>query len=57
MNGPLATSFSHSFRAGSLPGAHRDPFARMIAARSLIETLRIATPDPAIAALGADTIW
>lgn len=57
MNGPLATSFSHSFRAGSLPGADRDPFARMIAARSLIETLPIATPDPAIAALGADTIW
>ena len=35
----------------------RDPFDRMIAAQGLIETLRVATPDPEIAALGADTIW
>ena len=44
-------------RAGSIPGPHRDPFDRMIAAQGLIETLRIATPDPEIADLGADTIW
>ncbi len=44
-------------RAGSIPGPHRDPVDRMIAAQGLIETLRIATPDPEIAGLGADTIW
>ena len=53
----LTISFHHALRAGSLPGAHRDPFDRMIAAQGLIETLRVATPDPEIAALGADTIW
>lgn len=29
----------------------------MIAVQGLIEALRVATPDPEIAALGADTIW
>ena len=29
----------------------------MIAAQGLMETLRVATPDPEIAAPGADTIW
>jgi PIN domain nuclease of toxin-antitoxin system len=53
----LAISSRHALRAGSLPGAHRDPFDRMIAAQSLIEALRVATPDPEIAALGADTVW
>ena len=53
----LAIAFSHALRAGSIPGPHRDPFDRMIAAQGLIEALRIATPDPEIAALGADTIW
>ena len=53
----LAIGFSHALRAGSIPGPHRDPFDRMIAAQGLIETLRIATPDPEITGLGADTIW
>ena len=53
----LTISFHHALRAGSLPGAHRDPFDRMIAAQGLIEALRVATPDPEIAVLGADTIW
>lgn len=53
----LTISFHHALRAGSLPGAHRDPFDRMIAAQGLLEALRVATPDPEITALGADTIW
>jgi PIN domain nuclease of toxin-antitoxin system len=53
----LTVSFNHALRAGSLPGPHRDPFDRMIAAQSLIETLPVATPDSEIGALGADTIW
>ena len=52
----LAIGFGHVLRAGSIPGPHRDPFDRRIAAQGLIETLRVATPDPEIAALGADTI-
>ena len=53
----FAISSRHALRAGSLPGAHRDPFDRMIAAQGLIEALRVATPDPEIAALGADRVW
>lgn len=53
----LAISFHHALRAGSVPGSHRDPFDRMIATPSLIETLPVATPDSEIGALGADTIW
>ena len=53
----LAISFNHALRAGSLPGSHRDPFDRMIAAQGLIESLAVATPDAEIGVLGADTIW
>ena len=53
----LGMSCAHARRAGSLPGAHRDPFDRMIAAQGMMESIRVATPDPAIATLGADTIW
>ena len=53
----LTISFHHALRAGSLPGAHRNPFDRMIAAQGLIEALRVATPAPEIEVLGADTIW
>ena len=47
----------HAVRAGSLPHAHRDPFDRMIAAQGMVQQIKVATPDPAIGALGADTIW
>ena len=53
----LDVSCAHALRAGSLPGDHRDPFDRMLAAQGMMETIRVATPDPAIATLGADTIW
>ena len=53
----LAISYNHALRAGSLPGSHRDPFDRMIAAQGLIESLAVATPDAEIRAFGADTIW
>lgn len=53
----MPVSCAHALRAGSLPGKHRDPFDRMIAAQGMMETLRVATPDPAIATLGADAIW
>ena len=52
----LDVSCAHALRAGPLPGDHRDPFDRMIAAQGMMESIRVATPDSAIAALGADTI-
>ena len=53
----LVISARHALRAGSLPGEHRDPFDRMIAAQSIIEGLPVASADVAISALGAERIW
>lgn len=54
---PLDIRASHALKAGSLSGAHRDPFDRMLAAQAMIEQLEVVTRDPSIAALGARTIW
>jgi len=53
----LAIRHDHALRAGLLPGAHRDPFDRMIAAQALIEGLTVISRDPAFAAFGCDAIW
>ena len=47
----------HAAKAGLLPGEHRDPFDRMIAAQGLLENLPILTSDPRLAALGSETRW
>ncbi len=47
----------HAILAGSLGGTHRDPFDRMLAAQSLVETIPIVTGDAALSDLGATTIW
>ena len=36
---PLALSLAHAQLAGRLPGAHKDPFDRMLAAQASIEDL------------------
>jgi PIN domain nuclease of toxin-antitoxin system len=53
----LSMSARHALRAGSLPGAPRDPFDRMIAAQSILEGLPVASADAAISALGAERLW
>lgn len=53
----LPVSVSHSLLAGSLPGEHRDPFDRMIAAQAIHDDLTVITRDPALAALGCRTFW
>ena len=42
----LPITFEHSFRAGSLPPHHQDPFDRMLIAQALVEGLTIVTRDP-----------
>ena len=54
---PLPISVAHAQLAGSLKGAHRDPFDRMLAAQALLEALPLLTDDPAIAGLGVRTQW
>lgn len=53
----LEVRMEHAVRAGLLPGDHRDPFDRIIAAQALIEGLTVATRDPAIAAFGCKVLW
>jgi PIN domain nuclease of toxin-antitoxin system len=52
---PITTK--HAVLAGTLPGSHRDPFDRMLAAQALCESLEIVTADDAIGALGARCLW
>ena len=53
----LTISGAHALRAGLLAHAYQDPFDRMIAAQAIVQKIKVATPDPAIVALGADTVW
>jgi PIN domain nuclease of toxin-antitoxin system len=53
----LAIDHRHAIRAGLLPGAHRDPFDRLIAAQALIENLTVITRDDAFADFGCKVAW
>ncbi len=53
----LPVSVTHGLLAGSLPGEHRDPFDRMIAAQAIHDDLVVITRDPALALLGCATFW
>lgn len=48
---------AHAMRAGYLPGAHRDPFDRLIAGQALVEAMTVVTNDPAIASFGCKVLW
>lgn len=54
---PLAVTIEHAHRAGLLPGNHKDPFDRMLAAQSIIEDIGVVSADPALAGLGANVVW
>lgn len=47
----------HARTAGLLPGEHRDPFDRILAAQSLNERMPIITSDRQIAAFGCEVLW
>ncbi len=53
----LPISAEHARLAGFLPGAHRDPFDRMLAAQAQIEQIPLVTADPAFKAFGTWVIW
>jgi PIN domain nuclease of toxin-antitoxin system len=54
---PLPVSIEHGRLGGLLPGDHRDPFDRLLAAQSLIENIPIVTDDSALRAFGAVVVW
>ena len=53
----LPITVEHSFRAGWLPGTHKDPFDRILAAQAIIEGLGLVTSDQHMAAFGAKVVW
>lgn len=54
----LPLTEEHCLLSGRLDWAHRDPFDRMLAAQSMIESLTLVTDDPAFHGLpGLRTLW
>ncbi|HSC19290.1 MAG TPA: type II toxin-antitoxin system VapC family toxin [Rhizomicrobium sp.] len=53
----LPISAEHAQLAGLMPGIHRDPFDRMLAAQSQIEGMPLVSADPAFKTLGTKVIW
>ncbi|VXC64964.1 type II toxin-antitoxin system VapC family toxin [Sphingomonas sp. 8AM] len=53
----LSITMAHGVRSGALPGAHKDPFDRMLAAQALIEDLTLVTCDRVMTDFGCETFW
>jgi PIN domain nuclease of toxin-antitoxin system len=54
---PVPISLEHARLAGLLPGPHRDPFDRMLAAQAQIEEIPLVTADRVFQAFGVRTLW
>jgi PIN domain nuclease of toxin-antitoxin system len=53
----LDIDLRHAQRAGFLPGAHRDPFDRMLVAQAQIEDVPLVSRDPAFRRFEVRVIW
>jgi PIN domain nuclease of toxin-antitoxin system len=53
----LPVSVEHGMRAGLLPGTHRDPFDRMLAAQAQIEGLVLVSNDGVFDSYGVRRMW
>ena len=53
----LPISMRHAVHAGLLDGQHKDPFDRILAAQAEIESLTLATVDPAFVEFKTKVIW
>jgi PIN domain nuclease of toxin-antitoxin system len=49
--------FAHTLRLALLPGHHRDPFDRLLAAQAIEERLTLVTHNPAIARYPVTVLW
>ena len=54
---PIAVTLQHGRLAGFLPGPHRDPFDRMLAAQAIIEGMPLVTADPAFRHFDVTVMW
>jgi PIN domain nuclease of toxin-antitoxin system len=60
----LADGFHHlpldhaaAVAGGLMPGLHRDPFDRVLAAQAMTDGMTIVTRDPQFAAFGCKVLW
>jgi PIN domain nuclease of toxin-antitoxin system len=53
----LPIAMRHAILAGTLPGDHKDPFDRILAAQCLLENLTLVTVNPAFRAFGVSVMW
>jgi len=53
----LSIDAADALRAGRLPGDHRDPFDRMIAAQALAGDLPVLSNDPKLDVFSVRRIW
>jgi PIN domain nuclease of toxin-antitoxin system len=53
----LPVGLEHGRLGGLLPGAHRDPFDRVLAAQALLDDLVLVTSDAAFSTFGVKTLW
>jgi len=53
----LPISTEHALRAGHLPGGHKDPFDRMLAAQAIHENLPLLSNDPQLDVFGVRREW
>lgn len=53
----LPVTVEEGLRAGRLPGSHRDPFDRMLAAQALAQDIPILSIDPQLDQFHVRRIW
>ena len=53
----LSVNVDHAQLAGSLPGSHRDPFDRLLAAQCLIEAATLVSTDDVLNQFGLTILW
>jgi PIN domain nuclease of toxin-antitoxin system len=53
----LAISGEHAIRAGLLPGAHKDPFDRMLIAQAQAENMPIVSNEALFDTYGVRRLW
>ena len=54
---PLDITLLHAQRAGRLPGAHRDPFDRMLIAQAQLDDLVLVSNEAVFDAYGVSRLW
>lgn len=54
---PLPVSLDHGQRAGNLPGAHRDPFDRMLIAQAQAENMVLVSNETLFDTYGVRRLW